>query len=73
MTDMKRNLLPYLLCDLEGDDLQTIIDVVTAYERKHSDCVSLLLVELRQRPSAAPLHDRRRRVPLSFPLTLEPN
>lgn len=73
MTDMTRNLLPYLLCDLEGDDLQTIIDVVTAHERGNSDCFSQLQVELEQRPSEAPLVDRRRRVPLSVPQELERN
>ena len=71
MNDMTKKLLPYLLFNLEIDDLETIIDVVTAYEGKQDDCVSQLLVELKQRPSVGPLLDRRRQDSRYVPLTIK--
>ena len=45
-----------LLLQLDRIDMQFIESYVAALEYPHADCISRLLVELEQRPSAAPRH-----------------
>ena len=62
-----------LLLDLEDTDLEFLEDYVAALELSQGDCVSRLLVELRQRPSEVPRHGPYRAKPLFFLPRLLPN
>ena len=62
-----------LLLDLEDTELEFLEDYVSALECSQGDCVSRLLVELRQRPSEAPRHGPARAEPLFSPLVPLPN
>ena len=70
MNDMTRQLLPYLLLDLEVDDLAFITELLSAYEGKQNDRI-MKVVALKLGPFAAPLRDRRGQELLSVPQELE--